>query len=174
MVLSKLFKKFHKQFRQQNINIIFSFIFIKIQLVYSVVSISAVQYRDPVIQIYTFFFSCYLPSWSITSDWIQFPVLFHRISLFIHSKCNSLRLSTPNSQSFPFPPLSPGNHKSVLHVCESVSVLQIGSFVPYFILFYFILFCFLGPHPWRMEVPKLGSNQSYSCWPVTHLERCRI
>ena len=25
-----------------------------------------------------------------------------------------------------------GNHKSVLHVYESVSVLKIGSFVPYF------------------------------------------
>ena len=28
------------------------------------------------------------------------------------------------------------------------------------------LFCFLGPYPWHMEVPRLGSNQSYSCWPT--------
>ena len=31
-------------------------------MVYSVVSISAVQHRDSVIHVYTFFFSCYLPS----------------------------------------------------------------------------------------------------------------
>ena len=27
------------------------------------------------------------------------------------------------------------------------------------------LFGFLGPHPWHMKVARLGSNQSYSCWP---------
>ena len=38
---------------------------------------------------------------------------------------------TPNP-SLPLPPLHLGNHKSVLYVCESLSVSQIGSFVPYF------------------------------------------
>ena len=33
----------------------------------------------------------------------------------------------------------------------------------YFILF-FGLFVFLGPHPWQLEVPRLGSNRSCSCW----------
>ena len=54
---------------------------------------------DPVIHIYTFFFSHYPPSCSITSDQISFPVLYCRISLLIPSKCNSLHLLTPNSIS---------------------------------------------------------------------------
>ena len=41
-----------------------------------------------------FFSSHYLPTCSITSDQIQFPVLYSRISLVIHSKCNSLHLLT--------------------------------------------------------------------------------
>ena len=32
------------------------------------------------------------------------------------------------------------------------------------ILFFF--FVFLGPHPWHVEVPRLGVNQSYSCQPT--------
>ena len=57
--------------------------------------------------------------------------------MFTHSRYNSFHLLTPNSQSFPPPPpFSLGNHKSVLYVCESVSVSQINSFVLYFILFY--------------------------------------
>ena len=54
-------------------------------------------------------------------------MLHSRASLLLHSKCNSLHLPTPSSQSIPL-----GNHKSVLHVCESVSVLWLGSSVPYF------------------------------------------
>ena len=46
-----------------------------------------------------------------------------RISLLIHSKCNSLPLLTPNSQSLPPLPLPLGNHKSVLYAHEFVSVL---------------------------------------------------
>ena len=50
----------------------------------------------------------------------------------MHSKCNSLH-PTPNSQSIRLPlQLSLGNHKSVLYVCKSAYVLQIGSFVLYF------------------------------------------
>ena len=49
-------------------------------------------------------------------------MLYGRILLFIHSKCNSLHLLTPNSPSTPLlPPFPLGNHKSVLYVCESVS-----------------------------------------------------
>ena len=44
--------------------------FIKIQLIYTVVPISAVQQNDPVIHIYTFFSSYYLPSCSVPRDWI--------------------------------------------------------------------------------------------------------
>ena len=57
--------------------------------------------------IYTFFFSYYLPSWSITSDWIEFPVLYSRTSVLIHSKWNSFHLLTSNSPSMPLPPSPP-------------------------------------------------------------------
>ena len=39
---------------------------------------------------------------------------------------------------------------------------------------FFVLFCFLGPHLQYMEVPRLGSNQSYSCRPTPQQQRCRI
>ena len=45
------------------------------------------------------------------------PALCRRTLLFIHSKCNSLHLPTPNLQSIPLPsPLTLGNHQSVLYV----------------------------------------------------------
>lgn len=46
-------------------------------------------------QLYTYmhyFSHHYPPSWSITSNWIYFPVLYRRIPLPIHSKCNSFHL----------------------------------------------------------------------------------
>ena len=56
--------------------------------------------------IYIFPFLHYLPSWSIPGDWIEFPVLYSKASLLIHSACNSLQLLTPNSESItlPLPP----------------------------------------------------------------------
>ena len=56
---------------------------------------------------HTHSFSYYLPSWSIPRDWMWFPVQYSRTSLLIHSKCNSLRLLTPNSPSIPLPPPPP-------------------------------------------------------------------
>ena len=58
------------------------------------------------------------------------PVLYHRCLSILY---NSLHLLIPNSQSFPswhFLPLD--NHSSVLCVCESISALQVCSFVSYF------------------------------------------
>ena len=46
-------------------------------------------------------------SCSTTSDQIQFPLLYNRISLLIHSKCNSFHLLTPDSESIPLPPPPP-------------------------------------------------------------------
>ena len=78
----------------------------------------------------TFFLSYYLPSCSITRDWIEFPVLYSRTSLLIHSKWNSLPLPTPNSPSISLPPPTPWQPQVyILYVCESVSVLYAGSFV---------------------------------------------
>ena len=50
---------------------------------------------------HTFFFLYYLLSCSVPRDWMKFPVLYSRTSLLIHSKCNSLHLLTPSSQSIP-------------------------------------------------------------------------
>ena len=47
------------------------------------------------------------------------PYAVQWTSLLIHSTYNSLHLLTPNSPSTPLPPLSLGNHKSVLYVWES-------------------------------------------------------
>ena len=83
---------------------------------------------DSVIHIYSFF----IFSSIMIYHRILFPVLYCRTLCFIHPIYNSLCLLIPNS-SLPLSPnpLSLGNHKSILHVCESVSVLQIGSLVPY-------------------------------------------
>ena len=60
-------------------------------------------------------------------------MLYSRTLLSIHPMYNSLHLLTPKSHSMtPTPFLSLGNHKSVLYVCESVSVLEINAFVSHF------------------------------------------
>ena len=72
---------------------------------------------------YIYSFLNLFPLWFITGCWIQFPVLYRRTLLVTHPVCNSLHLLTPNSHSIPPPPLLPlDNHKSVLYVCEYVSV----------------------------------------------------
>ena len=98
----------------------FFFFFIRVQLIYSVVPISAVQHSDPVIYIYTFFSSYYLPSCSIPRDYILFPVLYSKISLLIHFKCNSLHLLTPNFQSIPLSPHFPLTTTSLLSMSVSL------------------------------------------------------
>ena len=53
--------------------------------------------------------------------------------MFIHSAYKSLHLLIPASHSIPPPPPCPFvNHKSILYVCESVSVSWITSSVSYF------------------------------------------
>ena len=42
--------------------------------------------------------------------------------------------------------------------------------MPFF--FFFFFFCFLGLHAWHMEIPWLGSNQSYRCWPTPQPLQC--
>ena len=59
------------------------------------------------------------------------PSAISRTLLFIYAIYNNLPLLTPNSQFIPPPSHSP-LATSLISVCESVSVLWIGSFVPYF------------------------------------------
>ena len=59
---------------------------------------------------------------------MQFPVLYSGTLLFIRSIYNSLHLLIPISQSILLLLSLPlGNHRSVLYVCEFVSVSQISS-----------------------------------------------
>ena len=77
-----------------------------------------------VIQLYIYILFLFFSIWFITGYWIEFPVLCSRTLLFIRPIYSSLRLLNPNSRSIPPPhPLPLGNHKSVLYVYQSVSVL---------------------------------------------------
>ena len=49
--------------------------------------------------------------------------------LFYIQQCVYLN---PNLPIYPSPPLTPGNSKFVFYICNSISVLQISSFVPLF------------------------------------------
>ena len=52
--------------------------------------------------------------WSVTRDWIEFPVRYSRTLLSVISKCSRLHLLIPNSQSIPLPPHSPSATTSLL------------------------------------------------------------
>ena len=91
--------------------------FIEVQLIYN-----AFLLYSKVIRLCVYiYFSYSFPLWFITGYWIQFPVLYSRTLLFIHSVYNSLHLLMSNSQSIPPPPHLPlGNHKSVLYVNQFI------------------------------------------------------
>ena len=83
------------------------------------------------IHIYTFFISYHLPSCSI-------PVLYSRTSLLIHSKCNSLHLPIPKSQSMLPPPSAP-RQPQVCSLCLGVCFCSVDRFIcTIFTIFYFI------------------------------------
>ena len=44
-------------------------------------------------------------------------------------------MSIPISQFISLPPSSPGNHKFVFYICDSISVFKISSFVLFFFRF---------------------------------------
>ena len=96
---------------------------------------------------HTYIFEYSFLLWLIPGDWIYFPALYGKTLLFMHSKHNSLKLLTPNSQSIPNSPLvttSPAilqsmDFQRVRHdwvteltdwfsVCEPVSISERGSF----------------------------------------------
>ena len=58
---------------------------------------------------------------------VEFSVLHSRSPLASPSRDLSVYMPVPNPQSFPHLPVS--NHQFICKVCESVSVLQISSFV---------------------------------------------
>ena len=56
---------------------------------------------------YPFFFSDSFPTYVITEDSVEFPVLYSRAPLTIHSICNNVPTPIPNPQFVPPPILSP-------------------------------------------------------------------
>ena len=91
-------------------------------------------------------FSESFPKQVITEYWVEFPGLCISKSLLTtHSACNSVHMPTPSSQSLPL-----GNHEFIFNIWESVSVLQINSFVSLlylFFIFIFALFCLFRAAP---------------------------
>ena len=81
-------------------------------------------------QLYIYIYS--FPSESIPGNRLYLPVLCSRNLLSTHCKCNSLHLLTSNFPSIPSPAPSSLATTSLFSMSESLSVLHIGSFVPYF------------------------------------------
>ena len=77
-----------------------------------------------------------------------FHVGYHRIlgSIFCATQQVLVDQSSPNNASFDADSrFLMGSHYELIN--------QVRWF---FVLFLFLFFVFLGPHPWHMEVPKLG------------------
>ena len=106
------------------------FNFIEVQLIYSVVLISAVQQDDSVIHTYTFFFilfsiMAYPRIWNIVlcatqQNLVVFPFC---VQLFTSANSNLLFYPSPSVLA---------TSRLILYVYELVSLSQISSFVPYF------------------------------------------
>ena len=82
--------------------------------------------------LYFFFFSDSFPIQIITEYWVEFPVLYSRWPLASHSIYHSVHIPSPNPQSIPSLLLISFGNRGFFKVCESVSVLQISSFVSFF------------------------------------------
>ena len=78
----------------------------EVQLIYNVVPVSAAQQNYSVINIYIHIILYILFHYGLSQDMNIVPCAI-RTLLFTHSKCNSLHLPTPNSQSIALPPSSP-------------------------------------------------------------------
>ena len=65
--------------------------FVEVKLIYNVVLISAIQQSDT----YILYFDSF-PKWVITEYWVEFPVLYSRTSLPIHSIYNRAHMPNPN------------------------------------------------------------------------------
>ena len=107
---------------------------IEVQLIYKVVIISAIQQIDSIIYIQTSILFQILFLYILSQDIWQSSLCCtagpHWSIIPYNSVC-ICQSQTP-SLSLPLPAVPFGNHKFVFKVCESVSVLQISSFVSFF------------------------------------------
>ena len=89
------------------------------------------------------------------------------------STLSLLRVGGVHSYNLPFlwVPL-PGTHTGPVPITFLSFLPNCMSVCLSFFLSFF--FCFLGPHPWHMKVPRLGLNWSYSCQPIQQPQQRRI
>ena len=94
----------------------FKIYFIEVQLIYNIMSTSAIQQSESVTQYLYSFLKYSFPCGFITGYWIWFPGPYSRTLLFFHLKYNSLHLLIPTFHSIPLADSLPsGNYKSVLY-----------------------------------------------------------
>ena len=107
-------------------------IVITMQLMYSVVLVSSIQQSESVKSIHiSTLFKILFPYRSQKSN-EQSSVLYSRSLLAIYFIYSSVYMSIPTFQLIPSPDSPPGSHKFVFYICNSISVLQVSSFVPFF------------------------------------------
>ena len=102
---------------------------------------------------------------------------YNRILLFIHSKCNSLLLLTPVSQSIPLPP-PPPQQAQVCSPSPWISFLWKCSFMPYSrfqvcdIMWYVSFSFWLTVLVWKSLVPSMLLQMTLFCsfygWVVVY------
>ena len=103
---------------------------IQVWLIYNVVLISALRQSDVVILTFFFmFFSIvvYHSTLTMVPYTRQQDVVFYPFCIEQFASPNPKLLIHPSPTCFPV-----GSHKCILYVCDSLSVLQISSFVSYF------------------------------------------
>ena len=106
--------------------------FLGVQLLYTAVSVSAVQQSESAIRTHISPFLDFLPIQVTTEHQVMFPMLYDRFSLAIYFIHSSVYMSIPISQ-FIHPPSFPlGIHIFVLYVCVSISAWQLRSSIPFF------------------------------------------
>ena len=110
----------------------FKLIFFGVQLIYNVVLVSAVQQRESVIHIHmsTLFqiIFQYRSLQSIEQSSLCYTVDSYQLFILYIVVC----ICQSQSPNLCLPHFPVGNHKFVFYTCDSISVLQISSFVPFF------------------------------------------
>ena len=111
------------------------FLFILLKLINNDVPISPIQQSDSVVHayIYVYIFKNSVFHYGLSQE-IGYRFLCYTVGFCCLSILNiTVYIHWPQTPSPSIPSSLPiGNHKSVLYVYESVSVLQIGSLMPYF------------------------------------------
>ena len=112
----------------------------------------------------------YLISFFITKDWCGMLSRFYMVALCLLIQRSNQKLSTSNTENTTmekvvvFPNLKLFNYKtgfsSKKRNCWFLLfiVWTLLDFRPKYMFTFCFVFPFLGPHPWHMEVPRLGAE----------------